>query len=152
MAPDYDIRLTGPDDVAALAVLRAHWAAELHGPSPDEGFPAAFAAWHHEETNRRRWWLAVGPTRPIGMVSLALFDRMPAPGRPQSRWGYLANMFVVPERRDHGVGAALLAELLQWSHRQRLARVVLSPSQRSIPFYLRHGFHPAEELLIMTLA
>jgi hypothetical protein len=60
----------------------------------------------------------------MDVMNLVLFERMPWPGPDPGRWGYLANA----DGHD-------------------FARVVLSPSQRSIPLYRRAGFGPADALL-----
>jgi GNAT superfamily N-acetyltransferase len=65
---------------------------------------------------------------------------MPRPGSPDSRWGYVSNMFVLQGFRNRGVGSALLTAAIAAADGRRYARLVLSPSERSIPFYRRAGF------------
>jgi GNAT superfamily N-acetyltransferase len=60
----------------------------------------------------------------------------------------LANAYVRPAYRNQGIGAQLVAALLSYADEAGYARVVLSPSQRSIPFYRRAGFGPADALLL----
>ncbi len=43
---------------------------------------------------------------------------------------------------------ALLATLLAYADERGFARVVLGPSERSVPFYGRAGFGPADTLLL----
>lgn len=69
-----------------------------------------------------------------------------------SRWGYLANLFVMPEHRGCGLGAELLTALLGAARERGLVRVVLSPSEASRPLYARHGFGPADGLICCELA
>jgi GNAT superfamily N-acetyltransferase len=66
---------------------------------------------------------------------------MPKPGRPASRWGYVSNMFVREEARNRGVGSALLDAVIATADERAYARLVLSPAERALPFYLRAGFH-----------
>ena len=42
----------------------------------------------------------------------------------------------------------LVEAVLSYADAQGFARIVLSPSQRSIPFYRRAGFGPADALLL----
>jgi GNAT superfamily N-acetyltransferase len=139
--------MAGPDDVAGLARLRRAWTEEQDRPSADPGFADRFADWYLTESGRRVTWLAEVDGRPVGMVNLAVFTRMPRPGQPPSRWGYLGNAFVLADHRDRGVGGRLLAALLRYADEQGFARVVLSPSPRSARFYRRAGFGPADMLL-----
>ena len=131
------IRTAGPGDAAALATLRALF---LGRGDSDEAFAGAVAAWIEEEGDRRTTWLAERDGAAIGMASLFEYRRMPKPGLPASRWGYVSNMFVREEARDAGVGAALLDAVIAAAEERGYARLVLSPSERSVPFYARAGF------------
>ncbi|HXZ63308.1 MAG TPA: GNAT family N-acetyltransferase [Streptosporangiaceae bacterium] len=144
------IRRAGDADVPALAALRREWTREWGGAGDEPGFGERFAAWFEQEAGRRVSWLAEADGDAVGMVNLAVFERMPQPGRAPSRWGYLANAFVLPAYRDRGVGGRLLDALLSYADEHNFARVVLSPSERAIPLYERAGFAPARELLIRT--
>jgi GNAT superfamily N-acetyltransferase len=137
------IRAADAADVEALARLRALWRDEPVTAS----FVADFRAWHARESDRW-WWLAVDGGEPVGMVNLKVFDRMPSPGAAPSRWGYLGNLFVLPAMRGQGLGARLIDALLARADDADLVRVVLSPSAPSRPLYARHGFVPADELLV----
>ena len=142
------IRLAGPDDLTALADLRRRWTTERQGPSADPDFAHRFSDWFTAEARRRRFWLAEVDQEAVGMVNLLHFERMPTPGRDAGRWGYLGNMFVVAEHRGRGVGRQLLDALVAHAEAEGLVRIVLSPSDRSIPFYRRAGFSDAHELLV----
>jgi GNAT superfamily N-acetyltransferase len=131
------IRTAGPGDATALATLRALF---LTGEEGDAAFASDVATWLEEEGERRTTWLAERDGRAIGMASLFEYRRMPKPALPASRWGYVSNMFVREEARDAGVGAALLDAVIAAAEARGYARLVLSPSERAIPFYARAGF------------
>jgi len=145
------IRQAGAADLAAIAALRSEWTQEWGGETDDPGFSERFADWFERESSRRVTWLAEADGRAVGMMNLAVFDRMPRPGQAPSSWGYLANAFVHGAYRNRGIGGKLLTALLGYADANRFARVVLSPSERAIPFYERAGFAPAESLLLRTL-
>jgi GNAT superfamily N-acetyltransferase len=144
------IRRAGHADLAAIAKLRSEWVQERDGRVDDPGFDDRLAAWFAAESARRIAWLAEADGRAVGMMNLAVFERMPSPGRAPSRWGYLGNAFVLAAYRDQGIGGKLLAALLGYADENGFARVVLSPSERSVPFYRRAGFRPASALLLRT--
>jgi GNAT superfamily N-acetyltransferase len=148
---DIVIRRAGDADLAAIAALRSEWTLEWDGAADDPGFAQRFAEWFERESERRITWLAETDGRAVGMMNLAVFDRMPRPGQAPSSWGYLANAFVLSAYRDRGIGGKLLDALLGYADAHHFARVVLSPSQRAIPFYERAGFEPANSLLLRTL-
>jgi GNAT superfamily N-acetyltransferase len=139
-------------DVPALAALRRAWTAENGSDAIDAGFEARFADWYERESARRISWLAELSGEPVGMVNLAAFERMPAPGRDPGTWGYLANAFVLSEHRSQGIGGRLLSALLAHADDHRYVRVVLSPSDRSIPFYNRAGFTTNDGLMVRPAA
>jgi len=142
------IRMAEAADVPALAALRRAWTAENGGDAADEGFEARFADWYERESARRISWLAEVPGDLVGMMNLAVFERMPVPGRDAGTWGYLANAFVLRQYRGQGIGGRLLSALLAHADDHGYVRVVLSPSARSIPFYNRAGFTANNGLLV----
>ena len=86
------------------------------------------------------------------MVNVKVFERMPSPGRPPSRWGYLANLYVVPAQRAAGVGGQLINAAVQHARADGFVRLVLAPSELAVPLYNRHGFRAADELLVLPLS
>jgi GNAT superfamily N-acetyltransferase len=141
--PAPTVRRADAVDAAVLAALRRAWVEES-GPAPDPFFEARFARWFDEKEGRRISWVAAtGSGRAVGMLNLAVFTRMPRPGMPPQRWGYIANVFVLAEHRNAGVGQALLDAAIDHARRERYVRLVLNPSERSVPFYLRAGFTPS---------
>ncbi|MFL6158036.1 MAG: GNAT family N-acetyltransferase [Marmoricola sp.] len=143
------IRIATAADAAALAALRRAWVEENAGAAvEDDAFEADFASWFATEERRRVTWLAEVEGAPVAMLNLTVFQRMPRPGLPPSRWGYLGNFFVRADHRDAGLGAALLAACTAYADEHGFVRIVLSPSERSVPLYLRAGFGPATSLLL----
>lgn len=52
---------------------------------------------------------------------------------------------------DRGVASALLNAAVEHARVRRYQRLVLRPAPRGAPFYLRHGFVPAGEGMLMML-
>ena len=141
-----DNPLAALDDFVAL---RQSWAEEQDRElAADDPFVAEFSAWLERESLHRTFWLARVDDQPVGMVNLLVFDRMPTVGVPSGGWGYLCNMFVEPAHRNAGLGAELATAVLAYADDRGLERVVLSPSERSRPFYASLGFAPADNLLL----
>jgi GNAT superfamily N-acetyltransferase len=138
-----------PADVAAIAGLRHAWTNEQAGSTlDDDSYEERFAAWFERERHQRLTWLGHADGTPVAMLNLLLFTRMPKPGHRPSRWGYLANFYVLPQHRGSGLGTRMLAACTAYADEHGLVRVVLSPSERSVPVYLRAGFEPATSLLV----
>jgi GNAT superfamily N-acetyltransferase len=150
------VRLATRDDAPVIARLRHAWSEEQAGDLIDDpAFEEVFGAWFDREHEQRLTWLAYAGPRPVGMLNMLVFTRMPKPqvrrtGGP-SQWGYVANVYVAEELRNGGVGALLMEACVAHAEAQRLVRLVLSPSDRSVPFYARHGFEPATSLMVRHL-
>lgn len=147
-----EVRTANDDrDVAVLADLRAAWVQERHGVSADSEFVDRFAAWSQRQSRSRRAWLVLVDGDTVGMANLLIYERMPSPARGPMFWGYVGAVFVRPEHRYAGVGRALMNELIAWSTENGLERLVLNPSDRSIPFYERLGFDRPPKLRQLDL-
>jgi GNAT superfamily N-acetyltransferase len=129
------LRVAEAGDAGALAQLRALWSDE-----EEPGFERRMAEWLASEGDRRTTWLATSDGEPVGMASLFEYRRMPRPGRPDSRWGYVSNMFVRAEYRKRGIAAALLDAIIAAADERGYARLVLSPSDEALTLYERAGF------------
>ena len=136
------IALAGLGDAPALAELRSQWSA---GVGADAVFEQRMRDWLAAEGDRRSAWLAKVGETPVGMASIFEYRRMPHPGRAESRWGYISNMFVRVEARGRGIGSALLQELISTADARGYARLVLSPSQMALGLYERAGFTWADQ-------
>lgn len=116
-----------------------------------DDFRAALHTWVQQERTHRSFYLAeIGP-EPIGMGSMLFYRRMPTPGSDPTGWCYVGNLYVVPAHRGVGTGERLLATMLADARALGAARVVLSPSARSVTLYRRHGFGPADGLLVKPM-
>ena len=133
-----------------MAELRRTWVEEMVKHSIDDpGFEERFDEWMVNEHEQRLTWIGYVAGIPAGMVNVLIFTRMPKPGQEQpSRWGYLANFYVLCEHRNSGLGTAMLTALTDHADREDFVRIVLSPSDKSIPFYERGGFREAYDLMI----
>jgi GNAT superfamily N-acetyltransferase len=134
---DVVVRVAGAGDTGAIAAVRALWDG---GASAEADFPERMAGWLAAEGDRRTTWLAWLGDEPVGIASLFEYRRMPRPGRPDSRWGYVGNMFVREDLRGRGVGSALLEAVVKAADERGYVRLVLSPSEPAVAFYERAGF------------
>ncbi len=140
---DVLVRVAGAADVAAVASLRSAW---HPGDEDPGGFEERMAAWLAGEGDRRTTWLAALGGSPVGMASLFEYRRMPRPGQPDARWGYVGNVFVREDVRGRGIGSLLLRALVAAADERGYARLVLSPSPRAVAFFRRAGFVGADDV------
>ena len=131
------MRVAGEGDVGAIASLRSLWTS---GTAEDPELERRISSWLATEGDRRTTWLATLGDLPVGMASVFEYRRMPRPGRPDSRWGYVSNVFVREGFRNRGIGSALLAAIVAAADQRGYARLVLSPDARALEFFRRAGF------------
>jgi GNAT superfamily N-acetyltransferase len=150
--PAYVVRQATSTDLPALTTLRVAWGV-TRGRSCGDGddLGERLRRWWERQGGLRVAWLATEGERPVGMVNLAVFERMPRQGVPDARWAYLANLWVEPDRRRRGVASALVTAALDWARGEGMERVVLNPSQMSRPLYEAFGFRPADDLVRLDL-
>jgi aminoglycoside 6'-N-acetyltransferase len=145
------VRLAGVSDATALAALRAEWS----GSDVDAAFVDQFECWLHAEGDRRIIWVGDTDSAVVGMLNLAIFRRMPTPGRadgaPGTSWGYVTNVYVTPTHRKGGLGTLLVGEAVRYGRALGMARLVLNPSDMAAPLYARAGFVAASELMMLDL-
>ncbi|HTK63811.1 MAG TPA: GNAT family N-acetyltransferase [Pseudonocardia sp.] len=157
--PPISVRVADERDLPVMARLRRQWAAERTGTPVDRSadggaFERTFEAWWRTELPRRTFWLAEAGTdntgyTAVGSLNVVEIGNMPRPGGRPGRWGYVGNAFVVASYADRGVAAALLNAAVEQARERRYQRLVLRPTPSSAPFYLRHGFEPAGDGMLM---
>jgi GNAT superfamily N-acetyltransferase len=149
------VRPATPADLPALVALRTSWGSSRGGASVGthgaDDLGKRLRRWSERQGDLRAAWLAMEGERPVGMVNLAVFERMPHVGVPDGRWAYLANLWVEPDRRRRGVASALMAAAVAWSRAEAMERLVLNPSEMSRPLYRAFGFRPADDLMRLDL-
>jgi len=145
---DTTVRRATVVDAPALAGLRRRWLLERGSAGEDqEAFVAAFAEWFAANAATHRAYLAIAGGVPVGMAWLAVLDRVPTPARPRRRSGDVQSVFVVPELRNAGVGAALLTAVLADARGLGLEHVTVHSSERAVALYQRMGFGAGERWL-----
>ena len=140
-----EIRQIG-EDCTDLIALRRQWF-----PEPDPDLDRRLRTWWERERHQRHALVAYADEAPIGMANAQIFSRMPTPGHPDTQWLYVANVFVVDEHRQRGVGRGLMQALLDFARGNGMAKVVLAPSEMSIPLYTSVGFRVADDLMRLDM-
>ena len=152
----YRVVEAGEGDFGDLTRMRLAWSAEHGLRATDDAardeFTDRMQQWWDQQSGHRRAWVvrdAAGAS--VGMANLAVFTRMPRPGVPDVHWAYVANVWVDPAHRRRGVGRLLMEGVVDWAREARMLRIVLNPSEVSLPLYRGLGFAPADNLLRLDL-
>ncbi len=125
-------------DVAALAELRDLGRDEVE----------AFANWMTAHAGSYLPFVAEIDGRIVGAAWLFVSERVPGPGEPERWYGDVQSVMVREEHRHRGVGAALMAALLDEARTRRLLHVTVHSGRRAVDFYLRTGFSHHRQILL----
>lgn len=154
-ASEIRVRLASVDDANMLARLRFELRSTFHNViENEEEFIARCTEWMLARLrNDAAWkcWIAEVGSAGIGNVWVQLIEKIPNPIDESETYAYLTNFFVREEYRGKGAGTMLLAEALAWSRSKDAAAVILWPTERSKPLYVRHGFKPADDFMELVL-
>jgi GNAT superfamily N-acetyltransferase len=138
-----DVRPATMADAAALAALRWDFRSAQDPPVElRDSFVARCGDWMRRELERGgAWqaWVAVDRHVVVGQVWLQTIHKMPNPVVESEAIAYLSNLYVMPSARG-GTGTRLLQVALDACRTNRVDRVVLWPSPRSVTLYRNHGF------------
>jgi GNAT superfamily N-acetyltransferase len=146
------VRRGSAADAPALARLRWRWRAEERGErgTDEASFLESFAAWVVDHQSTHLPFLVEVDGRACGMAWLMLATRVPHPASAHRRVGDIQSVYVVPELRNTGVGAALIDAVLTEARDRGLQFVTVHSSERAVPFYLRSGFADGQNWLHWT--
>ena len=138
-------------DARRLAELRWEFRSSRDTPvETREAFVRRCIPWMRrelQEGNAWRAWVAVNASSVIvGHVWLQTIKKIPNPAAESEMNAYLSNLYVTPAERG-GIGTQLVETALQWARANKIDRVVLWPTHRSVPLYLRFGFSHAGDLM-----
>lgn len=143
------IRSATEADAPALASLRWEFRSGRAPAVEDEAtFAERCGAWMRHELAAGRWraWIVEEDDAIVGQVWLRVLEKVPNPVGERDRHAYLSNLYVRPSARG-GAGTRLLQAALEWAGANRVDRVILWPTPRSVALYERHGFTRAGEVM-----
>ena len=145
------IRTSNRNDIDQLIKLRYDFTAEYKAVDP--GVYKAFSQECREffenmfASNQWMVWVAEIEGRIIAHVFLQIIETIPRPGRQRSPYGYVTNVYTIPEYRSQGFGSRIMEELNRWAQQNQLTFLMVWPSETSVDFYERHGFEKALEVM-----
>ena len=155
MTAKVEIRLACEADALTLARLRYEFRSEFHNViEPEDSFVGRCTTWMQERlAPESLWkcWIAEWQQTPVGNVWMQLVEKIPNPLAESEHYVYLTNFYVREEHRSKGVGSMLLSAALAWSKSKNARTVILWPTERSKPFYLRNGFSSTDELMQLVI-
>jgi GNAT superfamily N-acetyltransferase len=97
------------------------------------------------------YWVASQDNILVAHIFVHFFHPVPRPDRAVANYGYMTNVYTSPIYRNQGIGTALLLQVIEWARDRDVPFLMVSPSDRSIPFYRRAGFVGHTEWMQLNL-
>ena len=145
------IRQYKAEDVPQLIRMRFDFTAESKDIAPElyEPFHIECTEFFNEikETDRWNIWIAEVEGVIVSHIFVEIIDTVPRPGRKKSPYGYVTNVYTVPEYRSKGIGGKIMEENNSWAKEYGLSFLVVWPSETSVEFYKKHGFEQEKEVM-----
>lgn len=137
-----------PQDIDILVAYRRRFAEELGGPISDEvaaSFMDIGRAYFLEEIDRNYicWYATVDGA--VAAIAGMVVRRGPGNVRnPSGMWGYIMNVYTVPEHRRKGLSAMLMDKLVATGVERGIKAFELHATKEGEPVYIKSGFklHP----------
>jgi GNAT superfamily N-acetyltransferase len=151
-----EIRTAAIADAQALSDLRWEFRSAQDPPTePHDAFVRRCRDWMRRELSiGGSWkaWVAVDQTVIVGQVWVQTVQKIPNPvaDAEAEHIAYLSNLYVTVSARG-GTGTRLLETALDWCRANRIDRVVLWPSKRSVTLYLGHGFSRGGDVMELKI-
>lgn len=145
------IRQYTKEDIPQLIKMRFDFTAETYEIDPNTyvDFAVECGAFLEEIIESTRWnvWVADVEGVIVSHVFIEIIDTVPRPGRKKSPYGFITNVYTIPEYRSQGIGGKILDMINVWSKETGLTFLTVWPSESSTEFYRRHGFDKSKEMM-----
>jgi GNAT superfamily N-acetyltransferase len=150
-------RIAKSADIDALADLRYRLCtdnAPANSVQDNEDFISAFRAVLPDIADQSSLvhFVAESEYRIVATLSIVKVNKLPHPRDMRGQWGYLTNVYTLPDYRNQGIGSRLLAVAKNWAEFEQLELLIVWPSDRSFPFYERAGFQREAGPLVLKIS
>lgn len=112
-------------------------------------FTAEYKELENDLFESKKWFVCVAEVegKIVSHVFVEIIDTIPRPGRVRSPFGYVTNVYTVPEYRSKGIGSMIMEKINCLAKDSGLTFIMVWPSETSVKFYEKHGFKRAEEVM-----
>jgi GNAT superfamily N-acetyltransferase len=151
MNPEYRIRRAVIEDAPVIARHRAAMFRDMGDASGDDvaRIESASIPYLRQMMSERRFlgWLVERQGAIVAGGGLVISQLLPRPGAIEGgAQALIVNVYCEPEHRRRGLARALMAAMLDWCKRERIAKVVLHASRDGRALYESLGFVQANEM------
>lgn len=143
-----ELRAATAADIPVITELRRLFSEELAGkqePSLEQSMREGLTQYLESELNKTCiCWLALNETKAVSVMLMVLRHQPGSLKNPSGKWGYLMNVYTIPEYRKRGIAARLLQHIVDHTRSLGYAAIELHATSAGIPLYESGGFsvHP----------
>lgn len=132
-------------DIGEIVRLRRVMIESIHGHSDDRDWQAGCAEQLTERIGTQDFVVMVvdHPSKPGHLIATGagmISRRLPAPGNPSGRVGYIQSMITEADFRGRGIAHALFGRLMDWFDANGVTRIDLHASPDGARIYRKFGF------------
>ena len=82
-----------------------------------------------------------------GCGALCLSDELPSPDNPSGRCGYLMNIYVRKQFRNHGIAHTIVGRLIDEAKQRGCGKIYLETTEEGKPVYASLGFRDMPDMM-----
>jgi GNAT superfamily N-acetyltransferase len=133
------------NDISTLVEYRIRFAIELKGERPPEvvdNLRKQLANYFSQATTNEGCisFIAKNGNDVVGIGSVHIHQMPGNFKNPSGKWGYIMNMYTVPEFRKRGISSRILEELIEAGKKAGVTAFELHSTKTGEPVYLKNGF------------
>lgn len=143
------IKIAQLEDIDRLMAWRAEVIRAVFGVSPSDRLLRANRRYYeaHIADSSHVAVVATIGDEETGCGAICLSDELPSPDNPSGHCAYLMNIYVKPEYRSHGIGHAIVSNLVDRARRLGCDKIYLETTPGARSLYKGIGFEELHGIL-----
>lgn len=143
------IELKKITDIDTLLQWREEVIENVFGEKPSEGLMNMNEAYYrsHIQDGTHHAFLALNDGQEAGCGGICLTDELPSPDNPSGKCGYLMNIYVRSDFREHGIGHEIVKILIEEAEKIGCGKIYLETTQIGRSLYESLGFRDLPDMM-----
>ena len=146
------IELTRTIDLKTLMEWRREVISEVFGEEADSLLMKENEDYYrrHITDGTHLAYIASFDGQEAGCGAICLSDELPSPDNPTGKCGYLMNIYVRNNFREHGVGHAIVKKLIEEAQNRGCKKIYLETTAIGRRLYESLGFHDLPDMMKLS--
>lgn len=96
-------------------------------------------------------WIAINEDTIVSVISVHHIRKIPKPNRYIDEFGYVTNVYTIPEYRGKKIGSKLMDCVKEWAIEKDFEIMIVWPNSRAIKFYQRKEFNTENDVMELVI-